>query len=85
MKSDPKDLQIMILENRVNELEYLLSNKQREFIKLEVLDKETNAKHIVGTNIHDCLLVKNGKVEYYNLQNGEGTGGDYEFVEKSLY
>ena len=40
--------------------------------------------HIVGTNSHDSLIVMNGQLEYYNLQNGCGTIGDdeygYEFV-----
>lgn len=40
--------------------------------------------HIVGTNSHDSLIVCNGQLEYYNLQNGCGTIGDdeygYEFV-----
>lgn len=59
--------------------------QKREVLQIEVYDKETNTKHIVGTDVHDCLLVEYGKVKYYNLQNGESTDGDYEFVEKRLF
>lgn len=78
---------IAILESRIKELEYLLNNKESELLKIEVYDKDSKTKHVVGTNAHDCLLVENGKVVYYNLQNGESTGpyGDYEFVEKRLF
>lgn len=46
--------------------------------------------HIVGTNSHDSLIVMNGQLEYYNLQNGCGTIGDDEygyefFVEEDEY
>ena len=49
---------------------------------IEVMDKGNNGqRHIVGTSPHDCLTIEpNGLIGYYNLQNGEGTAGDYEFV-----
>lgn len=77
---------IAILESRIKELEYLLNNKESELLRIEVYDKSSKTKHVVGTNAHDCLLVENGRVVYYNLQNGESTDpyGDYEFVEKGL-
>lgn len=48
-----------------------------------VKDKTDGQIHQVGTDTHDSLIFIDGKVEYYNMQNGEGTGdrGDYEFVE----
>ena len=49
---------------------------------IEVRDKTSGEKHIVGTDIHDSLTLRDGSIEYYNLQNGCGTGpgGEYEFV-----
>jgi len=48
---------------------------------IKVKDKSTNQIHIVGSDSHDQLYInENGTISYYNLQNGEGTGGDYEFV-----
>lgn len=51
------------------------------FPVIKVKDKATNAEHIVGTDIHDQLKIKDGRtISYYNLQNGEGTMfGDYQF------
>jgi hypothetical protein len=47
-----------------------------------VRDKESGTIHQVGTDVHDGLELLDGKVEYYNIQNGCGTlGGVYEFVE----
>lgn len=79
-----KDLKIHILEKTIKELENYIKENPR-FIQLEILDKDTGRKHIIGTNPHDCLLVVNGKVEYYNLQNGCSSPETYEFVEKNLY
>lgn len=46
-----------------------------------VYDKQTGTKHLVGSDSHDSLYVdKDGGIHYYNLQNGDGTHGDYEFV-----
>ena len=50
--------------------------------QLEIRDKDSGIVHVIGTNPHDTLYVKNGIVEYYNLQNGCGTDGTYEFVDK---
>lgn len=37
--------------------------------------------HRIGDSPHDSLYVdEKGVVQYYNMQNGEGTLGDYEFV-----
>ena len=49
-----------------------------------VRDKFDGRVHRVGDNQHDSLLVRDGVVRYYNLQNGCGTledgSGEYEFV-----
>lgn len=74
-----------IYKYAIAEKQMLLDRKESWSTKLEVYDKETKTTHIVGNDTHDCLLVRNGKVEYYNLQNGCGTPDTYEFVEKSLY
>lgn len=52
-------------------------------IKFRVFDKEFKKTHIVGTNQHDSLTCFDGVVEYYNLQNGEGSGehGDYILMQ----
>lgn len=51
---------------------------------IKVVDKTNGSIHIVGTDTHDKLYIdENGAMQYYNLQNGEGTRGDYEFVYKS--
>lgn len=54
-------------------------------IDVWVKDKESGYVHKVGTDQHDSLRLLNGKVEYYNLQNGDGTSADglggYEFIK----
>lgn len=37
--------------------------------------------HQIGTDTHDSLIYINGKIEYYNLQNGDGTPEGYSFIE----
>ena len=46
-----------------------------------VRDKSSGYIHQVGTDVHDSLELMDGKVEYYNMQNGDGTPYGYEFVE----
>lgn len=46
-----------------------------------VRDKSDGHIHQVGTDVHDSLELLDGKVEYYNMQNGDGTPYGYEFVE----
>ena len=50
--------------------------------RLWVKDNEDGSVHEVGTDKHDSLYVgADGIVQYYNLQNGDGTfGGGYSFV-----
>jgi uncharacterized phage protein (TIGR01671 family) len=52
-------------------------------IKFRVYDKRLKSMHIVGTDSHDSLTCFDGIVEYYNLQNGEGSGesGDYILMQ----
>ncbi|PTK95458.1 YopX family protein [Staphylococcus gallinarum] len=55
-------------------------------IKFRVFDKgsSTNPMHIVGENQHDELTTYDGEVNYYNLQNGEGSStpyGDYILMQ----
>ena len=88
--NDVETLQLRcgLLEAYIDDLErYIRDNVLLRMCKLEVYDKDTDSKHIVGTNRHDVLYVKDGVVKYYNLQNGEGTGkhGSYSFVEKDIY
>lgn len=79
-----KDLTIELLKRQVQRLERYIEGHQ-PFIQLEILDTDYNVKHIIGTNPHDCLYVKDGVVHYYNLQNGEGSMyGTYKFVEKEM-
>lgn len=80
---EKKDVLIYALEKRIKELENYIEGHQ-PFIKLEVYDRGIDTTHIVGTNPHDYLYVKNGVVQYYNLQNGCGTFDDYNFVEKEM-
>lgn len=48
---------------------------------IKVKDNDTGHEHIVGTNSHDTLLINDGKITYYNLQNGEGSEyGTYSFL-----
>ena len=53
---------------------------------IEVMDNGRNGqRHIVGTSPHDCLTIEqSGLIGYYNLQNGEGTSGDYKFVGNNM-
>lgn len=48
---------------------------------LYVKDRVDGQIHRVGESTHDSLYVRNGVVGYYNLQNGEGSLGDYSFVD----
>lgn len=51
-----------------------------------VKDKSDGKIHRVGDSYHDTLYVdESGGIHYYNLQNGEGTKGDYEFVCQDNY
>ncbi|WP_052123236.1 YopX family protein [Heyndrickxia coagulans] len=49
-------------------------------IKFRVFDKAVKKMHIVGEDIHDSLTCFDGIVKYYNLQNGEGSGDDGDYV-----
>lgn len=52
-------------------------------MKIYVKDSLYNVVHEVGTDRHDSLIVENGCLYYYNLQNGEGTRfGGYKFCDK---
>ena len=53
-------------------------------VNVWVKDKYSGKVHQVGTNVHDSLTTMNGKVIYYNLQNGDGSGSSdsgYEIVD----
>ncbi|MEK3890219.1 YopX family protein [Bacillus sp. FSL K6-3431] len=52
-------------------------------IKFRVFDRCHKSMHIVGTDSHDNLSCFDGVVQYYNLQNGEGSGehGDYTLMQ----
>lgn len=50
-------------------------------INIWVKDNDSGVIHQVGTDQHDSLEMINGRVEYYNLQNGCGTPDTYSFVE----
>ena len=39
---------------------------------LYVLDKYFNEIHRIGADTHDSLSIRDGKLFYYNLQNGDG-------------
>ena len=49
-------------------------------VNIWVRDNDTGHVHQVGTDPHDSLDSLYGKVEYYNLQNGDGTPTGYSFV-----
>lgn len=49
-------------------------------VNIWVKDNCTGFVHQVGTDPHDSLDSLDGKVEYYNLQNGDGTPTGYSFV-----
>lgn len=57
------------------------------FPMLWIKDRYSGREHLYGTDTHDSLWIdKDGTIQYYNLQNGDGTGGDeagYEFVDHS--
>lgn len=51
-------------------------------LNIWVKDNTTGAIHQVGSDVHDKLITFDGKIEYYNLQNGEGTMfGGYSIIE----
>lgn len=47
---------------------------------IKIRDKATGHVRYVGEDSHDQLIFEYGRIEYYNLQNGCGTPGSYEFV-----
>lgn len=52
-------------------------------INVWVKDKQSGEIHQVGTDVHDSLNTMDGKIVYFNLQNGDGSGFDdsgYEIV-----
>ena len=52
-----------------------------KFPILKVKDIMTGAVHIVGTNSHDHLYVRRGKLEYMNIQSLASTeNGGFDFV-----
>lgn len=57
-----------------------------KFPMIWIRDKYLGGEHLYGTDSHDSLMIdKDGGLQYYNLQNGDGTGpgGGYEFVDHS--
>lgn len=54
-------------------------------INVWVRDKYDGTIHQVGTDVHDSITTLDGKIVYYNLQNGDGSGFDndsgYEVVK----
>lgn len=53
-------------------------------IKFRVWDKSIKKMHMCGEDGHDSVLFdQDGTMQYYNLQNGEGSGehGDYELMQ----
>ncbi len=52
-------------------------------IRIPIIKVTTeNTEHIVGTDVHDSLIIKDNAIHYLNLQCMEGTqyNGDYKFV-----
>ena len=49
-------------------------------IKFRVFDKDYKKMHIVGKDGHDSLTCWDGKIQYYNLQNGEGSGEHGSYI-----
>jgi hypothetical protein len=48
---------------------------------IRVRDICSGKEHIVGFDKHDSLIEgADGGLQYYNLQNGDGTPGGYDFV-----
>jgi len=48
---------------------------------IRVRDKYSGKEHIVGFDKHDSLIEgADGGLQYYNLQNGDGTPDGYDFV-----
>lgn len=53
-------------------------------MKIFVKDTYTGRVHEVGSDSHDSLILIDGGLHYYNLQNGEGTyGGGYAFCTEN--
>ena len=50
-------------------------------INVWVKDNYSGEIHQLGTNSHDSLEVVDGQVQYYNMQNGDGTPTGYSFVD----
>lgn len=51
-------------------------------LKLWIRDNTDGTVRQYGTNPHDSLQVRDGVLEYYNLQNGDGTPTGYSFCNE---
>ena len=51
-------------------------------LKLWIKDLTDGTVRQYGTNGHDSLQVRDGVLEYYNLQNGDGTPSGYAFCNE---
>ena len=71
--------------NEINELKKITEIKDNLFTQLRILDEDTGLDHIIGSSSHDTLFVENGRVRYYNMQDGGSDGDGYRFVEKMIW
>lgn len=76
---------INVKNAEIDELKKVIERKQGAFTQLRVMDTDTGLDHIIGSNQHDALYVEDGKVRYYNMQDGGSDGDGYRFVEKMLW
>lgn len=78
-------IQIDVKNAEIDDLKKVIERKQGAFTQLRVMDTDTGLDHIIGSNQHDALYVEDGKVRYYNMQDGGSDGDGYRFVEKMLW
>ena len=69
----------------IDDLKKVIERKDGAFTQLRVRNTDTGVDHAVGSSSHDALFVENGRVRYYNMQDGGSDGDGYRFVEKMLW
>ena len=78
-------IQIDVKNAEIDDLKKVIERKDGAFTQLRVRNTDTGVDHAIGSNSHDALFIENGRVRYYNMQDGGSDGDGYRFVEKMLW
>lgn len=59
-----------------------LNRKGSNMVRLWIKDLTDGKVHEYGTDRHDALIVRDGVLEYINMQNGDGSPAGYCFCNE---